>query len=305
MNKLYSLIVLLMVTTVINSFACEICGCGNSNFQIGILPTFSKGFIGYRYTTSRFSSHLKSDASEFSHDYYKTMELWGGYNFKKIQVMAFMPYVFSRKKSDDGTTISNGVGDLLVLVNYKVFTSSALVNNEKTTLRNDIYVGGGIKLPTGANSVDTSNPDFNIGDFNSQAGTGSVDYILNLTHNLAWNKSGIVTNVAYRFNTANKQDYRFGNRSYINLAYYYTLTAGETKIKPNVGVSYQSNAINKFKGAEVDGSNGYNFNSTVGVNVLHKKVGVNAMASIPVAQNMYDGQTKLQSRIVLGVTYSF
>ena len=219
--------------------------------------------------------------------------------------MAFMPYVFSRKKSDDGTTISNGVGDLLVLVNYKVFTSSALVNNEKTTLRNDIYVGGGIKLPTGANSVDTSNPDFNIGDFNSQAGTGSVDYILNLTHNLAWNKSGIVTNVAYRFNTANKQDYRFGNRSYINLAYYYTLTAGETKIKPNVGVSYQSNAINKFKGAEVDGSNGYNFNSTVGVNVLHKKVGVNAMASIPVAQNMYDGQTKLQSRIVLGVTYSF
>ncbi|HEY8934677.1 MAG TPA: hypothetical protein VIM65_05630 [Cyclobacteriaceae bacterium] len=305
MKKSFLLTILFIVILATSSLACEICGCSNNNFQIGILPTFSKGFMGFRYTTSRFSSHLKTDASEYSHDYYQTMELWGGYNFKKIQVMAFMPYVFSRKKSDDGTTISNGAGDLLLLVNYKVFSSSSLSKNEKTTFRNDIYLGGGVKLPTGVNRVDTTDPDFNIGDFNSQAGTGSVDYIFNVTHNLMWNRSGVVTNAAYRFNTANKQDYKFGNRAYVNMAYYYTFTTGDTKIKPNVGFNYQSNAINKFEGSEVEDSNGYNFNSTVGVNVLRKKIGVNAMASIPVAQNMYDGQTKLQSRILVGVTYSF
>lgn len=261
--------------------------------------------MGFRYSASRFSSHLRDDASEFSHDYYKTLELWGGYNFRKLQVMGFMPYVISRKESDDGITNASGFGDLLLLVNYKIWSTTSLSENEKVTVRNELYVGGGIKLPTGVNRVDTDNPDFNIGDFNSQAGTGSVDYIFSVTHNLMWNRSGIVTNVAYRVNTANQQDYRFGNRTYINTSYYYTFTKAATKIKPNVGINYQINAINKFEGAEVEDSNGYNFNSTVGVNVLRKKIGVNAMAVIPVKQDMYDGQTKLQSRILLGVTYSF
>ena len=306
MSKSLALTTLLFVGVIFNNYACEICGCSNGNFQIGILPNFSKGFIGYRYSTARYSSQLSTDATQYSHDYYKTMELWGGFNIKKIQVMAFMPYIFSKKKSDDGNTSTNGVGDLLLLVNYKIFSSTSLVNSEKTTLRNDIYIGGGVKLPTGVNRVDTGNPDFNIGDFNSQAGTGSVDYIFNVTHNIMWNNSGIVTNAAYRINTSNKEDYRFGNRAYINTSYYYTFTKGNTKIKPNAGINYQSNAINSYEGAKVDQSNGYNLNTTIGINVIrNNKVGFNAMAFIPTTQNMYDGQTKLKSRILLGVTYSF
>lgn len=305
MKRSFSMAIMLSILFASSCFGCEICGCGNSNFQIGILPTFNKGFMGFRYTTSHFNSRLKEDISQFSHDYYKSMELWGGYNFKKWQVMAFMPYIYSRKESDDGVTISNGAGDFLFLVNYRLLTSSYLTKNEKTTVRHDLYFGGGVKLPTGVNRIDTNNPEFNLGDFNSQAGTGSVDYILNATYNFMWNNSGIVTNVAYRINTANKQDYRFGNRTYINAAYFYTFTKGDTKLKPNVGISYQSNTINKFEGDVIGGSNGYNVNTTVGVNVIRKKIGVNGMAFIPTAQNMYDGQTKLQSRILLGVTYSF
>ena len=305
MKKLFIFTALIVVISVFNSYGCEICGCSTGNFQIGILPNFSKGFLGYRYAASRYSSTLSSDATQYSHDYYKTMELWGGYNIKKIQLMAFMPYVFSKKVSDDGTTTSNGLGDLMLLANYKVFSSITLLQNEKTTVRNEIYLGGGIKLPTGNNQVDISNPDFNIGDFNSQAGTGSVDYLLNITHNILWTNNGIVTNAAYRINTANKDNYRFGNRSYINTAYFYGFTKGSIKIKPSIGVNFQSNAINYYEGVKVDGSNGYNFNTTVGVNVLRNKIGMNAMGFIPTAQNNYDGQTKLQSRIIVGVTYSF
>ncbi len=305
MNKSSSLAAILSIMAASGSFACEICGCSNSNFQIGLLPNFAKGFVGYRYTSSQFNSVLRTDATQFSHDYYKTMEVWGGYNFKKFQVMVFMPYLFSRKVSDDGTTISNGPGDALVLVNYKIWSVATLSKNEKTTLRNELYFGGGIKLPTGVNRIDTSNPDFNIGDFNSQAGTGSVDYLLNITHNLMWNRQGIVTNAAYRINSANHQDYRFGNRTYINSSYYYTFALADTKIKPNAGVNIQKNAINTYVGSEVENSNGYNFNATLGLNVVRNKIGVNAMAFIPVTQNIYDGQTKLQSRIILGLTFSF
>ncbi len=305
MTRSFSLTLILSILFVSGGFACEICGCGNSNFQIGLLPNFTKGFIGYRYTTSQFNSVLRTDATQFSHDYYKTMEVWGGYNFGKFQVMAFMPYVFSRKVSDDGVTTSNGAGDLLQLVNYRIISSTSLSKDERVSLRHDLFLGGGIKLPTGINRVDTGNPNFNIGDFNSQAGTGSVDYLFNLTHNMMWNRSGIVTNVAYRINSANRQGYEFGNRTYVNTAYYYTFTTWNVKIKPNAGVSYQSNAINKFQGAVVKDSNGYNLNFTAGVNVLRNKIGFNAMAFVPVAQNIYDGQTRLQSRILLGLTYSF
>ena len=305
MTRSFSLTLILSILFVSGGFACEICGCSNGNFQIGLLPNFTKGFIGYRYTTSQFNSHLRTDATQFSHDYYKTMEVWGGYNFGKFQVMAFMPYVFSRKVSDDGVTTSTGAGDLLLLFNYNVIRSVSLSKDESVSIRHDLFLGGGVKLPTGINQVDTGNPNFNIGDFNSQAGTGSVDYLFNLTHNMMWNRSGIVINVAYRINAANRQGYEFGNRTYVNTAYYYTLTRSNVKIKPNAGFSYQSNAINKFQGAVVDDSNGYNLNFTAGVNVIRNKIGFNAMASVPVAQNMYDGQTKLQSRILLGLTCSF
>lgn len=288
-----------------SSYACEICGCGNSNFQIGILPSFNKGFIGYRYTVSSFNSKLSTDATQYSHDRYQTMELWGGHNFGRLQVMAFVPYLFSNKQSDDGTTKTHGLGDLLLLVNYKIFSTASLNKAETGSIRNELYAGGGIKLPTGVNRVDTTDPDFNIGDFNSQAGTGSVDYMINLTHNLMFARSGIVTNVAYRVNTANDQEYRFGNRAYINSAYYYSLALGTTKIKPSAGVNYQRNAVNTFAGSNVDGSNGYNLNASVGLNVLHGKIGANVTGFIPVSQNMYDGQTKLKSRTLIGVTYSF
>src|SRR6478609_5218314 len=178
MNKSF-LTVLLLVATVSLSTACEICGCSNNNFQIGLLPGFNKGFVGIRYGTSRFHSQVKDVPSEYSHDYYKTAEVWGGYTVKKIQVMAFVPYVYARKESDDGTTISSGLGDLLLIVNYKIISSTSLTRNEQSSLRNELFIGGGVKLPSGVNQVNPEDPDFNIGDFNSQAGTGSLDYLIN------------------------------------------------------------------------------------------------------------------------------
>ena len=304
-KRFFSVVLILCMVDVSSSFACEICGCANGNFQIGLLPNFSKGFFGYRYSASKFNSQVRNEPSEFSHDYYKTMEVWGGYNIKRFQLMAFMPYVFSRKVTDDGTTSTQGAGDFMLLVNYKILSAASLTKDESGSVRNDLYVGGGIKLPTGVNRVDPGNPDFNVGDFSSQAGTGSLDFILNATHNVMWNRSGVVTNAAYRINSANKQGYKFGNRTYANVAYYYSINRSALNIKPSAGLNFQSNTINTFQGAQVADSNGYNLSITAGANFLFKKIGFNVTGFAPVAQNMYDGQTKASSRVLLGITYSF
>lgn len=219
--------------------------------------------------------------------------------------MSFMPYLQSTKFTDDGNTSSRGPGDVLILVNYRLYQSARLIRNESRTLRQLIYLGGGVKLPTGTNRVNPASADFNIGDFNSQAGTGSVDYLFNATHNLSWNRSGVVTNLVYRVNSTNAQGYRFGNRTYANLSYFYSFNLKDYKLKPNVGFNYQSNSVNTFSGSEVENSNGYSLNSTLGLNLLRNKVGLNATWFMPVSQDMYAGQTKITNRILVGVTYSF
>lgn len=300
MNQKYLLVVLLVLAFA-NGYACEICGCGNSNFQIGLLPNFNKGFAGFRYSYAKFHSRMTDEPSEFSYDRYQAMEIWGGYNFKRLQVMAFMPYITTRKESDDGIVTSSGAGDLMLLVSYNVLPLSTGVASP----RQELFLGGGIKLPTGQNTVDISDPEMNVGDFNSQPGTGSVDYLLNASYNLAWERSGIVSNAAYRINSSNDKNYRFGNRIYLNSVYYRTFAISTVEIKPNAGLNFQQNDVNTFDGDEVEGSNGYNLSSVIGINVVRGKFGFSATAFIPVAQNSFDGQTKMDWRLMTGVSFSF
>jgi hypothetical protein len=230
--------------------------------------------------------------------------LWGGFQVKKWQIMAFVPYLQSRKVSDDGTVVSSGIGDASVLVNYLLISKTGLSANEKTTFRNDLWLGGGVKLPTGKSTLDISNPDFNTGDFNSQPGTGSIDYLANLTHNLSLNNSGIVTNLTYRFNSSNSQNFRFGDRFYGSMIYFHTLSKNNWKLRPNAGANIQTNSVNQYNGQAIEGSNGYILNALIGLNLVHGKWGILLQGFLPVSQNMYSGQTNLNGKGMVGLTYS-
>ncbi len=303
MKKIFLLSALLALYHT--ALACEICGCGNNNFQIGILPYFSKGFAGVRYTYSQYHSQMKDNPSQFSHDYFHSTELWGGIQLNKWQLMAFVPYIQSSKVGDDATMNSSGIGDVSLLANHLFTSTTWLSKNERTTFRNEIWAGGGVKLPTGNVNVDQLNPDFNVGDFNSQPGTGSVDYLMNLTHNLTFNNSGIVSNFTYRVNTSNAQGFKYGNRFYASAIYFHTFGKSELKIRPNAGASLQSNAANYFNANIVDGSNGYILSAVAGVNLVHGKWGMMLQGFAPLSQNTNSGQTNLQGKAVVGLTYSF
>lgn len=298
------ILLLALCSLSISSFACEICGCANNNFQIGLLPNFRKYFIGLRYSAAHYNSHLASDPTQFSTDYYKSVELWGGYQFKNVQVMTFLPYLHSTKISDDGTSEFNGLGDAIVMANYKTWSKMSMNETMTRTMKNELWLGGGIKIPSGTSRVDVSQPEFNIGDFNSQPGTGSIDYLFNATHNLLWNNSGIVTNATYRLNTANPQHYHFGNRVYLSSSFFQTFTVKKVKVRPMIGLSYLQNSANEYDGNEVLGSEGYSISSLAGMNLILGKLGIMVNTQLPIRQDMYNGQTKLQSKTTLGLTFS-
>jgi len=282
--------------------ACPYCGCGNSNFQIGILPTFSKAFVSMRYSYSHFNT---DSSSQYSRDYFHMMELWGGYNFGKIQVMAFIPYLSIHKLGDDGTVNSRGLGDITVLANYQVFSKTKMGNETKSSITNTLWLGGGIKLPTGKSTVDVSDFEFTVGDFSGTPGTGSTDYIINATHNLIIGNNGIVTNFAYRINTVNPQQFQYGNRIYFSAAYFRSLSVETLVIRPTLGLNLVVNEANRYLGQEVDGSNGYLLSGMMGVNLQKGKVGLLLNSSLPVSQDFYHGLTQFKERESVALTYSF
>src|SRR5215831_3040475 len=108
-----SLIALALLFSLHDGFACDICGCSSGNYFIGPFPRFHKYFLGTRYTFRSFHSEVANDPTQFSKDFYQTIELWGGYNLgQRWQLLGFIPYNINQQKSDDGLAKSNGLGDI-------------------------------------------------------------------------------------------------------------------------------------------------------------------------------------------------
>lgn len=304
MKKIYLLLALIFMCTGL-SFACEICGCGVGNFYMGMLPNFKSKFIGVRYSYMHYQTELASDKTQFSNDFYKTTEIWGGWNIgNRWQVLAFVPYRFNKKISDDGVKETNGLGDITLLANYKLLHTRK-VNESNRATEQQLWVGGGLQLPTGAYHVDMSDPDANIGEANSQPGTGSVGVLFNSMYNISFNRLGINASANYRINTVNPDQYRFGNKIAINgLAYYRIRLGGGIVVSPNLGLLYEHAAANEFAGNAVDQTGGYLLNASAGVEINFNKITVGFNTQMPVSQNFAEGQTVSKNRGILHVSFA-
>jgi hypothetical protein len=281
--------------------ACDICGESSGNYFIGLLPQFRKHFFGMRYSFRRFSSRLASDHSQFSNDFYQTAELWGGVNLgRKWQVMGFIPYNLNRQVSDDGTKHSRGLGDVSVLANYKLFDKrsegkfGALVGQQ-------LWIGGGVKLPTGKFAAE---PDEIIPDANNQAGTGSLDFLLNAMYSYHRNGWGINSNVNYKINRSAK-DFQFGNRLSASAFVFHSIMTRKITFNPNAGLLFEDLEANKLSDTKIDQTGGHALLAAGGLETIFRKTIVGFNAQVPISQRMSDGQTTTKLRGMLHITFVF
>lgn len=300
--KKYFLAIFIAILSFNIASACQICGCGLGNYYIGLLPQFNTKFLGLRYNYRSFHTSITGDASQFSNDYNHAIELWTGWNIgKKWQVLAIVPFNNIHQVSDDGITDKNGIGDIAVMVNYKLFEKKSMAYGKN--IFQQFWVGGGIKLPTGKFNIDPTGDDL-IAEANTQMGTASTDFLVSSMYSIRINKFGVNTSATYKMNTSNTDKYEFGNKLSINSLVYYSISRSRTVIIPNAGIVYENTGANKLQSQKIDQTGGYLVAGAAGLEVGFTKFTIGANAQLPVAQNFADGQTKTKFRGMLHITFT-
>ncbi len=292
------------------SKACPICGCGVGGFYIGLLPTYQSKFFGLRYSYSHYETHLTNQPDQFSHDYYKQVELYDGITIgKHWQLLGFVPYHFNHQVTDDGIINRNGLGDITMLANYKLWQSSNFTVTNKS-FKQEFWIGAGIKLPTGkynVNFADSTNTEIDdlLGDVNSQMGTGSTDFIFDAMYNIHAGKFGVNTTANYKVNTTNSSHFKYGNRFSANsFAYYQMQLVKGFYIAPNIGLMYEHAAQNNLTKNKVNETGGYIALTSAGLDINFKKITLGTNVQLPCFQDYANGQTQTKIRGLVHITYS-
>jgi len=298
------ILISIVVSFVSTTYACDICGCGGSNLYMGTLPDFKSRFIGVRYHYMQFRTQLASDPTQFSHNYYNTIEAWTGWNIgKKWQALAFVPYYYNRQRDDEGTSGKSGLGDITLLGNYQLMHTRK-TDERNNTVEQTLWIGAGAKLPTGSFKLDVNDPNTTIADINAQIGTGSTDFLLNAMHNIRINQFGINTSLNYKINTTNRSDYKYGNKLTVSSNTYYRFRFGRVAIAPNAGIIYENTERNTLSKAKIEFTGGDAISALAGVELTFNKVTIGFNLQKPFSQNYAGGQTSMQFRGMAHVTLS-
>ncbi len=301
MKKLFLILFGSMIFSTSN--ACEICGCGVGNYYIGILPHFSHRFVGLRYHFNSFRTRLTDDPTQFSKDFFQTVEFWGGWNIgKKLQLLAFVPYNFNHQESDEGIVDRNGLGDVAILFNYKLLDIQSKNSNNKM-VNQQFWIGAGIKLPTGKFEIEPADPDL-ASVANTQLGSGGADFLINAMYNVSVNNLGVNTSANYKINSVNKEGYKFGNKLSASSFIYCAIPASKTMISPNAGILFEHSKGSEIESTKIDLTGGTLLQAAVGMEISHNKISFGFNIQVPVAQNFAENQTKSKLKGMAHVSFA-
>ncbi|MET0637401.1 MAG: transporter [Chitinophagaceae bacterium] len=303
MKKFYSLLLTMLLT--VSAMACDVCGSGPGNYYNGLLPVFHRFFIGLRYQQSHLQTHLGPDGRVTylsSKERYSVMELWGGISFsKRFRLMFSLPYTSIQRKTISETEKESGPGDINLVGYYQLITPK-----KESTFAQSLWLGAGIKLPTGR--YDNNQENIGLGlQNNFQLGSKSTDFSLNLMYDISYRNTGIDLNMAYRFNSVNKFQYKYGDRLTTNLLFYQRVAlAKNIYLTPNTGLMFESGARDeKAKGISVWNSGGHASSFVAGMECSLGRINIGVNFQDPFSQRIAEKRVKMENRVMAYLSYSF
>lgn len=287
--------------------ACDICGCGIGGNYIGLLPEFQKNIIGIRYKYNHLTSHLGPNGAHTyltTQEHYKTIELWGAWQMDKWRISASLPYSFNERQKSSITETKAGFADATFLGQYNLYNHRTILLNEHLLVES-LWIGLGIKIPTGtyaASDHTASDQNFNL----FQLGTGSIDFLFSAMYDIRVQDHGLNVNANYKINGNNKAGYAYGNKFNVIGYYYYKIRFfGKYTLTPNIGLLYETSALDNDGPFKVDVSGGQVFMGSLGCELAFGQYGIGSNYQIPLQQNLAKEIVAADNRLMIHGWYSF
>lgn len=328
MKRIIFLIVGISMISV-EALACDIC-----SIYINLEPNDLKNSFGFNYRYRSFE-HSFSDVSLTANgnkhaigntvisnsvtqeEIYNNYDLWFNYFFyEKWQLNATMTFADNYYLEDD-SLIHNiaGPGDLTLVVKNILFNTKSTDTNNWA---HRFILGGGIKIPIGKyNQPYMVTPQSNNKgsiiygapyselDPHLQTGSGSLDFIFLTEYLVRFKKTGIITNVSYRINTENSNQFKFANRLNINSSAFYIWNKKDFTFTPNMGVSYEFGQRDQLKNRDYSNSGGEAIFLNSGLKIYYKKMAFGVNYQNPINQNLNDNQLQNKNRVTSDLTFYF
>jgi hypothetical protein len=306
MKKCFFIFVILTMASIIDADACAICGCGTGNYYLGIMPQYKKNFIGFRYLHYSFTSHIGEGYKPFeaTSETFQTTELWMRfYPTDRLQVLTLIDYNFNKQIDQGVTKYLQGVGDIPLIVNYNILNTTYQPLSESRVFNHNIFLGGGIKLPTGRYKFEENISQ--VSNANFQLGTGSVDFIATANYTIRHKRFGLSNDFNYKFNGKNHNDYKFGNRFSGTTTLFYIQQFRKLGLMPNAGMYFENSAKNNQYGVNIDNTGGSAYLLTAGADAYYKKMAIGINFQTPVSQNLANHHSETHGKIMMHVSFMF
>ena len=338
------LIILVTLSTIINSLGCDICPIDEystirNRGYVGVFYRYSL-FQGYNYLPEQsnpFSLAPKSrikkhnvfqdenfyEDSENDYESFQTIELRFNYNYKnKWNFLLILPYHYNVNYFDkvtpqigqtfDSTTVTSGLGDIILGI-------QRLNLYETKTWRHQFKYGLGLSIPTG-NSELRSNGNAPYNDPSHLPGKGATDLILRTNYTGSKDdRFGLKINILYATslnkaksgnitgipsNKLEVTDYRFGNRISTDGLFFYVLGKTQFKIIPKIGYSFSTANQDKANAEILDNTGGNIGFGNIGLDIVFGRFTWQTMFSKPIHQNLNGQQLNYTGKIQTGILFS-
>ena len=316
MKSIYMMVAAFVVTTYSYS-QCACCagagtGAANGDYNNGILTLAKKQLVLETYTDYRKINQNLPPVTEVADEeapltsmLIQSLGVRYGLS-KSITVSALIPYVFLHTNTGN----DNGVGDLVVLGTFNIYTK----NNFSLALQ------AGLELPTGIQK------SANFDNTTVVVGSGSYDPIAGVIVSKRWDNLTLQVNALYKKTTKGFQGSYYSSIAIQNISLSYRIK-GENMLCPatkeekatdkpkeslsNIGWAifggYYGEWLGKTKEDSVtDDNSGYYLGyAALGNNISYKKWSFPVTLSLPVIQNMNGEQNTGGFRLRLGIIRSF
>lgn len=300
------LLLLFFIATPFYINACDICGCGVGNNYLGILPEFRSHIFGVRYRYNSMLTHVGVGGSNTyltTKENYHITEAWAGWNFgTRFRTMIVVPYAISTRHNQGNTETKNGLGDISVSGFYEILNSRKTTSGSKMLIQT-LWLGGGIKLPSGNYNAEDKATGNNANLF--QSGTGSTDFNFTMMYDIRLQDAGLNISSNYKINTINKEQYQYGNK--LNLAaqaYYKFRVDDKFTIAPNTGLQYEKSQQDNDAGFTVSLSGGTLLSGTIGTEISFNKTAMGFNFQAPLTQNLASGIIKAKNRMMVHFAFT-